>query len=101
MSVNIVYLSSLVINPIAIPATGAFIGTPAAINDRQPEHIDAWLDEPFDSSTSVTTRTVYGNSSSDGITCNNALSPNAPCPISLLPGDPYLPVSPTENAGKL
>ena len=50
---------------------------------------------------SDTTLTVYGNSLSEGITCFKHLSPKAPCPISLLPGEPYLPVSPTENAGKL
>ena len=101
MSVKIVYLSSLVISPIAIPATGALIGTPAAIKLIHPAQIDAWLDEPLLSNTSLTTLIVYGNSSSDGITCDKALSPNAPCPTSLLPGEPYLPVSPTENAGKL
>ena len=86
---------------MAIPATGAFIGTPAAINDKQPAQIDAWLDEPFDSRISDTTLIVYGNSSSLGITWRSALSPNAPWPISLLPGLPYLPVSPTLNWGKL
>ncbi len=70
ISVKIVYdFSSLeVIRPIAIPATGALIGTPAAINDIQPAQIDAWLDDPFDSRISDTTRIVYGNSSSSGIT---------------------------------
>ena len=105
ISVRIVYLEShvpsSVISPIAIPATGALIGTPADISDIHPAQILAWLDEPLLSNTSDTTRTVYGNSSWLGITCNNALSANAPCPISLLPGLPYLPVSPTLNAGKL
>ena len=73
---------------MAIPATGAFIGTPAAINDIHPAQIDACDDEPFDSNISDTTRIVYGNSSSDGITCAKAFSPKAPCPISLLPGAP-------------
>ena len=89
------------ISPIAIPATGAFIGTPAAIRLIQPAHMLACELDPLLSSTSLTTRTVYGNSSSFGITCNKARSARAPCPISRLPGAPYLPVSPTLNAGKL
>ena len=101
ISVSIVYWSSWVINPIAIPATGALIGTPAAIKDMHPAHILAWELDPLDSSISDTTLIVYGNSSSDGITCDKAFSPSAPCPISRLPGAPYLPVSPTENCGKL
>ncbi len=103
ISVRIVYLdsSSLVISPIAIPATGALIGTPAAIKLRHPEQIVAWLDEPLLSKTSDTTLIVYGKSSSLGITWAKALSPRAPWPISLLPGEPYLPTSPTENWGKL
>ena len=53
-----------------------------------PAQIDACDDEPFDSNISDTTRTVYGNSSSEGITWASALSPNAPCPISRRPGAP-------------
>ena len=93
--------SPSLISPIAIPATCSFIGTPAAISDKEPPHIDAWDDEPFDSVISDTTLIVYGNSSSDGITYFNALSANDPCPNSLLPGLPILPVSPTEYGGKL
>ena len=73
---------------MAIPATGAFIGTPAAIKDIHPAQILACDDEPLDSSISLTTRIVYGNSSSLGITWAKAFSPNAPWPISLLPGAP-------------
>jgi len=47
------------ISPMAIPATGAFIGTPAAIKDIHPAQILACDDEPFDSSISLTTRIVY------------------------------------------
>ena len=101
MSVSIVYFLPLDISPIAIPATGALIGTPAAINDKHPAHIVACDDEPLLSNTSETTLTVYGNSSSEGITWASALSPKAPCPISLLPGEPYLPISPTQKLGKL
>ena len=101
MSVRIWYSSSWVISPIAIPATGAFIGTPAAIKLIHPAQIDACEEEPLLSNISDTTRIVYGNSSSEGITLKSAFSPKAPWPISLLPGAPYLPVSPTENCGKL
>ena len=66
------------IKPIAIPATGALIGTPAAIKDIVPAQIDACELEPFDSKTSATVRIVYGNSSSLGNTCDKARSPKAP-----------------------
>jgi len=38
-----------VIRPIAIPATGALIGTPAAIKLKHPAQIVACDEEPFDS----------------------------------------------------
>jgi len=41
---------------IAMPATCAFIGTPASISARQPPHTEAIDDEPFDSVISDTTR---------------------------------------------
>jgi len=88
--------SPSLISPIAIPATCSFIGTPAAISESDPPHIEACDDEPFDSVISDTTLTVYGNSSSDGTTYFKALSASDPCPNSLLPGAPILPVSPTE-----
>ena len=53
---------------MAIPATGALIGTPAAINDIQPAQIEACEEEPLDSKISDTTLIVYGNSSSLGMT---------------------------------
>jgi len=58
ISVRIVYLSPFVIRPIAIPATGALIGTPAVIKLIHPAHIVAWLEEPLLSNTSDTTLTV-------------------------------------------
>ena len=63
---------------MAIPATGALIGTPAAIKDIVPAQIDACEEEPFDSKTSATVRIAYGNSSTEGNTCDNARSPRAP-----------------------
>ena len=44
------------IRPIAMPATCAFIGTPASISARLPPHTEAIEDEPFDSVISDTTR---------------------------------------------
>ena len=41
-----------------MPATGALIGTPASISDRVEPHTDAIDVEPFDASTSETTRSV-------------------------------------------
>ena len=41
-----------------MPATCAFIGTPASISDRQPPHTDAIDEEPLDSVISETTRMV-------------------------------------------
>ena len=81
---------------MAIPATGALIGTPAFIRDIVLPHTDACEDEPLDSRISETTRIAYGNSSTLGITGTKARSAKAPCPISLRPGplDPF--VSPTE-----
>ena len=46
-----------------MPATGAFVGTPASISASEPPHTDAIDDEPFDSRMSDTTRIVYGKSS--------------------------------------
>ena len=64
--------------PMAIPATGALIGTPASIRasvDPQTEAID---DEPLDSKMSETTRIVYGKSSTFGTTATRARSASAP-----------------------
>ncbi len=41
-----------------MPATWAFIGTPASIIDRQPPQTEAIEDEPLDSVISDTTRMV-------------------------------------------
>ncbi len=44
--------------PMAMPATGDLMGTPASISDRQPPQTAAIDDEPFDSSVSLTMRIV-------------------------------------------
>ena len=54
--------------PIAIPATGAFNGTPASISDNEAPHTEAIEDEPFDSVISDTIRITYGKRSAAGRT---------------------------------
>ena len=61
-----------------MPATGALIGTPASINANVEPHTDAIDVEPFDASTSETTRIVYGHSSDVGNTGTSARSASAP-----------------------
>ena len=95
MSDRMATLSSDLIRPIAIPATGALIGTPASISARVLPQTEAWEVLPLEDSTSETRRIVYGNSSLLGITGSSALSASAPCPISLLPGPLIGLVSPT------
>ncbi len=63
MSVRTLYFpesgfSSSSIRPIAIPAAGFFIGTPASIRDITEEQTVAMEDEPFDDKISETTRIV-------------------------------------------
>ena len=74
MSVRIAYLSPLRISPIATPATCSRIGTPASISASVEPQTDAIDDEPFDSSTSLIRRSVYGNSSFGGSTGTSARS---------------------------
>ena len=62
----------------------------------QDAQVDAMEVEPLDSNVSDTARIAYGNSSSEGSTGSNALSANAPCPISRRPGPLLGFVSPTE-----
>ena len=74
----VIQRSPSVMRPQEMPATGALIGTPAAISARVEPQMDAWEVEPFEESTSETRRYAYGNSSTDGITGTNARSANAP-----------------------
>ena len=94
-------LPSSAIMPIAMPATGALIGTPASISESVEPHTEAIEVEPLELNTSETRRSAYGNSSSLGTTGTRARSASAPCPISRLRGEPTRPVSPVENGGKL
>src|SRR3546814_9931646 len=68
--------------PIAIPATGALIGTPASIRASDEPQTDAIDDEPFDSVISETTRMVYGNASIVGMTASTPRLARRPWPIS-------------------
>ncbi len=58
MSVRTATLSPSLISPIATPAQGAFIGTPASISASEPPQTVAIEEEPFDSRISDTTRRV-------------------------------------------
>ena len=89
------------IRPIATPATGDLIGTPASISDRIVPHALPIDVLPLLESTSDTTRIVYGKSSTLGRTGDTARSASAPWPISRRPAPPIRPVSPTEYGGKL
>ena len=56
MSVSTAKRLPSLIRPMAMPATCAFIGTPASINARLPPHTEAIELEPLDSVISDTTR---------------------------------------------
>ena len=84
-----------------MPATWAFIGTPASISARQPPHTEAIDDEPLDSVISDTTRIVYGKSSSLGSAAISARLASRPWPISRRFGLPKRPASPVANGGML
>jgi len=66
------------IKPIAIPATGLLMGTPASIKQSEPPHTEAIEEEPLDSSISDTTLIVYGKPSGVGSTALSERS--AKCP---------------------
>ena len=84
------------IKPIAVPLTRAFKGTPASNNESVlPQTYPIEVDT-FELKTSLTTLKTYGKGSLPGRTGIIALSANAPCPISLLPGVLIGLVSPTE-----
>ncbi len=78
MSVKVTNWPSTEINPIAMPATGSVIGTPASIRDKLDAHTDAIDVDPLDDKTSETSRNAYGNSSLVGTTGNTAFSARAP-----------------------
>src|SRR3989344_5269192 len=95
------FLSDSYISPIAIPATGALIGTPPSIRASVIAQMDACEVLPFDAIDSETTRIVYGKFSTGGKTIASAFSASAPCPTSRRFVNPDLPTSPEEYGGKL
>src|SRR5690606_13720938 len=103
ISERIAYLPvfSSVINPIAIPDTGAFNFTPASISANVPAQTVAIEDEPLDSRISETTRIVHGFSSSAGNTCFNDRIARVPCPTSRRTLPLFGRTSTVENPGKL
>ena len=68
MSVRTATWSPSLMRPMAIPETGALIGTPASMSASVEPQTEPMEDEPLDSSTSDTMRIVYGKSSSSGMT---------------------------------
>ena len=84
-----------------MPATCAFIGTPASIIDRQPPHTEAIELEPLDSVISDTTRMVYGNSSLAGSSGISARLARRPWPTSRRLVLPMRPASPVAKGGML
>ena len=58
MSVRVTNLPSSAIMPIAMPATGALIGTPASISESVEPHTEAIEVEPLELSTSETRRSA-------------------------------------------
>ena len=101
MSVRVTYSPPSAIRPMAMPPTGALMGTPASISDRVEAHTEAIEVEPLELSTSETSRSAYGNSSLSGITGSRARSASAPWPISRRLGPRMKPTSPVEKGGKL
>ncbi len=84
---------------MAIPETGFFNCTPASISAIVPEQTVAIEDDPLLSNTSLTTRTVYGQSS--GTMPFKARCAKLPCPTSRLEVPRIGLASPVENGGKL
>lgn len=76
---------------MATPAHSLIKGTPASKRANVPPQTVAIEDEPLLSSTSEVKRIVNGKFS--GMFAFNAFSANEPCPISLLPMGPNLPIS--------
>src|SRR4028118_2211963 len=97
MSERIAYLLPSITSPIATPATGDLIGTPASIIERLPPQTVAIELEPFDSVISETMRRAYGTPPSAGRTGSSARRASAPWPISRRLVEPKRPTSPTEK----
>src|SRR3989344_6928408 len=103
MSVSTLYTPDFAsdMRPIAIPATGRVMGTPASISAIEPAQTVAIEVEPLDARHSETMRMVYGKTSLVGRTARRDFSASAPCPVMRRLNPPTRPVSPTENGGEL
>ena len=93
--------SDSLIRPIAAPATGALIGTPASMSASVEPQVDAMDVEPFEVTHSLTSRMTYGNSSWSGRTGRSARSARWPWPISRRPGPRIILFSPVLYGGML
>ena len=87
--------------PIAAPATGAEIGTPASMRASVEPQVDAIDVEPLEVTHSDTSRMTYGKSSFDGSTGRSARSARMPWPISRRPGPRMNLFSPVLYGGML
>ena len=93
--------SGSVIRPIAAPATGALIGTPASMRARVEPQVEAIEVEPLEVTHSLTRRITYGNSSWLGSTGTSARSARWPWPMSRRLGPRIGLFSPVLYGGKL
>ena len=93
--------SGSLIRPIAAPATGALIGTPASMSASVEPQVEAIDVEPFDVTHSLTRRMTYGNSSWSGRTGTSARSARSPWPMSRRLGPRIGLFSPVLYGGKL
>src|SRR5262245_13723757 len=93
--------SGSLMRPIAAPATGAEIGTPASMSASVEPQVDAIDVEPLDDMHSDTSRMTYGKSSLLGSTGTRARSARWPWPTSRREGPRIGLFSPVEYGGEL
>ena len=103
MSVNVLHspVSLSEIRPQEMPATGRLIGTPASISASVEPQIEACDVDPFEDTTSDTTRMQYGNSSTEGSTGTSAFSASEPWPTSRRDVERAARASPVDHCGML
>src|SRR5258706_15928489 len=99
MSVRIANRSPSETSPIATPAIGDLMGTPASMSASVPPQTVAIEDEPLDSRMSETTRTGYGDASAVGRTGDSDRPATLPSPTAR-PGAPRMKfASPARKGG--
>src|SRR3989344_7194748 len=103
MSVRTLYTPAFIsdMSPIAMPATGRVMGTPASMSGMELAQTVAIEVEPLDARHSETMRIGYGKISFVGNTARRDFSASAPCPVMRRLNPQTRPVSPTENGGKV